>query len=71
MEQMGEAQFKPRETGDLPLVGAGGRESFDFKAVHPGQTTLKLIYRRPWEEGVEPLRTFALHVAVPWADLTP
>ncbi len=65
VEQMGEAQFKPRETGDPPLVGAGGWESFDFKAVHPGQMTLKLVYRRPWEEGVEPLKTFSLQVTVP------
>ena len=70
VEQIGEAQFKPRETGDPPLVGAGGWESFDFKAVHPGQMTLKLVYRRPWEEGVEPLKTFSLQVTVPQADLT-
>jgi predicted secreted protein len=65
VEQMGEAQFKPRETGDPPLVGAGGWESFDFKAVNQGQMTLKLVYRRPWEEGVEPLKTFSLQVTVP------
>jgi len=65
VEQMGEAQFKPREAGDPPLVGAGGWESFDFKAVNPGQMTLKLVYRRPWEEGVEPLKTFSLQVTVP------
>ncbi|MBN1507849.1 MAG: protease inhibitor I42 family protein, partial [Sedimentisphaerales bacterium] len=65
VEQMGQAQFKPRETGDPPLVGAGGWESFDFKAVHPGQMTLTLVYRRPWEEGVEPLKTFSLQVTVP------
>ena len=27
--------------------------------------TLKLVYRRPWEEGVEPLKTFSLQVTVP------
>jgi len=65
VEQVGEAQFKPRETGDPPLVGAGGWESFDFKAVKQGQMTLKLVYRRPWEGGVEPLKTFSLQVTVP------
>ena len=65
VEQIGQAQFKPRETGDPPLVGAGGWESFDFKAVHQGQMTLKLVYRRPWEAGVEALKTFSLQVAVP------
>jgi predicted secreted protein len=65
VEQVGEAQFTPRETGDLPLVGAGGWESFDFMAVHPGQMILTLVYRRAWEEGVEPLKTFSLQVTVP------
>ena len=65
VEQIGEGQFKPRETGDPPLVGAGGWESFDFKAVHPGQMTLHLVYRRPWEEGVAPLKSFSLQVTVP------
>ncbi|MBM4029416.1 MAG: protease inhibitor I42 family protein, partial [Planctomycetes bacterium] len=65
VEQMGQAQFKPRATGDPPLVGAGGWESFDFKAVKQGQMTLKLVYRRPWEEGVEPRKTFSLQVTVP------
>ena len=62
---MGLAQFKPRETGDPPLVGAGGWESFNLKAVNQGQMTLRLVYRRLWEEGVEPLKTFSLQVTVP------
>jgi len=65
LEQMGEAAFKPRETGDPPLVGAGGWDIFTFEAVTPGQMTLKLVYRRPWEEGMEPLKTFSLRVSVP------
>jgi predicted secreted protein len=65
VEQVGEAQFKGRDTGDPPLVGAGGWEVLTFKAVSPGQMTLKLVYRRAWEEGVEPLKTFLLHVVVP------
>jgi len=65
LEQMGEVEFKPRETGDPPLVGAGGWDIFTFEAVSPGQMTLKLVYRRPWEEGMEPLKTFSLQVVVP------
>jgi inhibitor of cysteine peptidase len=67
LEQIGKAQFKPRETGDPPLVGAGGWEILTFEAVSGGQMTLKLVYRRPWEEGMEPLKTFSLHVIVPQA----
>ena len=64
LEQMGEAEFKSSETGGPPLVGAGGWEIFRFKAISAGQTSLKLVYHRPWEEGVEPLKTFSLQVVV-------
>jgi inhibitor of cysteine peptidase len=65
LEQIGEAEFTPRETGDPALVGAGGWEIFTFEAVSGGQMTLELVYRRPWEEGTEPLKTFSLQVVVP------
>jgi inhibitor of cysteine peptidase len=64
LEQMGEAEFKPSETGEPPLVGAGGWEIFRFKAISAGQMTLQLVYHRSWEEGVEPLKTFSLQVVV-------
>ncbi|MBA7665019.1 hypothetical protein ES703_73085 [subsurface metagenome] len=64
LEQMGEAEFKPSETGEPPLVGAGGWEIFRFKAISAGQITLQLVYHRSWEEGVEPLKTFSLQVVV-------
>ncbi len=64
LEQMGEAEFKPSETGEPPLVGAGGWEIFRFKAISAGQMTLQLVYHRPWEEGVEPLKTFSIQVVV-------
>ncbi|MHC4518543.1 MAG: protease inhibitor I42 family protein [Planctomycetota bacterium] len=62
---MGEAEYKPSEIGDPPLAGAGGWEVLTFEAVSGGQMTLKLVYRRPWEEGMEPLKTFSLQVDVP------
>jgi len=64
LEQIGEAEFKQSDTGGPPLVGAGGWEIFRFKAISAGQMTLQLVYRRPWEEGVEPLKTFSLQVVV-------
>jgi len=63
LEQMGEAEFKPSETGG-PIVGAGGWEIFRFEAISAGQLTLKLVYRRPWEVGVEPINTFSIEVVV-------
>ena len=65
MKLLGEAEFKPLETGDPPLIGAGGWEIFRFRAIGAGQMTLQLVYHRPWEEGVKPLKTFTLRVVVP------
>ncbi|MBA7685524.1 hypothetical protein ES703_93949 [subsurface metagenome] len=64
LEQIGEAEFKPSDTGGPPLVGAGGWEIFRFKAISAGQMTLQLVYHRPWEEGVEPINTFSIEVIV-------
>jgi len=64
LEQMGEAEFKPSDTGEPPLVGTGGWEIFRFKAISAGEMTLQLVYHRPLEEGVEPLKTFSIQVVV-------
>ncbi len=64
LEQMGEAEFKPSQTGEPPMTGAGGWEIFRFKAIGAGQMTLQLIYHAPWEEGVEPINTFSIEVVV-------
>jgi predicted secreted protein len=64
LEQIGEAEFKPSETGEPPLIGAGGWEILRFKAVSAGQMTLELVYHRSWEEGVDPLETFSIQVLV-------
>jgi predicted secreted protein len=64
LEQMGEAEFKPSDTGEPPLIGAGGWEIFRFKAISAGRMTLQLVYHRPWEEGVEPVKTFSIQVVV-------
>ncbi|KPK37404.1 MAG: hypothetical protein AMJ65_14630 [Phycisphaerae bacterium SG8_4] len=65
LKQFGQSEYKPSETSDAPIVGTGGREIFRFKAISSGQMTLQLVYRRPWEEGAEPLKTFSLQVVVP------
>jgi inhibitor of cysteine peptidase len=64
LEQIGESEFKPSDEGEPPMAGAGGWEIFRFKAISAGQTTLRLVYRRPWEEGVEPINTFSINVLV-------
>ncbi len=44
------------------LLGAPSSQVLRFAGVSRGETTLKLAYRRPWEKGGEPLRTFSVQV---------
>lgn len=46
------------------LLGSGGNEVWQFQAQSSGSTTLRLEYRRPWEEDVEPFQTFSVQVVV-------
>lgn len=52
--------------GKTPMPGAGGTETFNFKAVGKGQTTLTLTYVRPWETNTTPTpqNTFSVNVTV-------
>jgi inhibitor of cysteine peptidase len=60
LRQVGEAEFEQ----ESEALGAGGVQILRFEAVNAGKMTLKLIYHRPWEEGVEPLETYSLQVVV-------
>jgi len=60
LRQMGEAEFKAASD----QLGAPGVLTFRFQAMGTGRTTLQLVYHRPWEEGVEPLKTFSIQVVV-------
>lgn len=60
LRQIGEAEFKPQSD----LMGAPGILTLRFEALDAGQTTLTLVYHRPWEKGVEPLETFLVQVVV-------
>lgn len=44
------------------LLGAPGTQTLYFLARAKGAPTLNLVYRRPWEEGVAPAKTFGLEV---------
>jgi len=46
------------------LVGAAGVMRCRFEAVNIGTAALELAYRRPWEDDVEPERTFSVTVVV-------
>lgn len=55
-----------------PLLGAPMTQVLRFEAVRAGETSLKLVYRRPWEE-VPPLDSFSLEVEAvgPFAEPAP
>jgi inhibitor of cysteine peptidase len=64
VKQVGEVEYAQAAAKDEQLVGAGGTETFRFEATGSGQTTLTLVYQRPWEQGVEPLEVFSVEVVV-------
>ena len=61
LQQLGEPGYQ----SDQPqLVGSGGTLTLAFKALKPGTTRLLLVYRRPFEANVAPLKTFSVMVTV-------
>ncbi|MFN2159855.1 MAG: protease inhibitor I42 family protein [Anaerolineales bacterium] len=60
LRQAGDPEFTP----ETDLIGSGGVQTLRFEAVKSGQTTLKLVYRRPWEGDVNLLKTFSVKVVV-------
>ena len=49
--------------GNEDLVGAGGYETFTFKTISSGETSITLTYNRLWEDE-EPAETFKLDISV-------
>jgi inhibitor of cysteine peptidase len=63
LTQIGEVEFQEAPAEGEPLVGGGGTETLRFASA-TGETTLTLVYHRPWEKDVEPLETFTVQVVV-------
>ena len=53
-------EFTPSSTA----LGAGGTYSFWFQPKASGRTDVTLVYRRSWETGVAPLKTYKITIAV-------
>jgi predicted secreted protein len=62
LEQEGDAEYD----SDAPpgMMGAGGQETWRFTAIEPGEGTLRLEYRSPWEEESDAAGTFEVGVVV-------
>jgi inhibitor of cysteine peptidase len=59
-----EEEAEIEEESERPLLGAPGYETFIFEALKPGKATASLIYRRPWEKDVPPIKTYKIHITV-------
>ena len=46
------------------LCGAPGRQRLSFTSAKAGETTLHLVYVRPWEKGTPPAQSFRVTVSV-------
>ena len=46
------------------MTGAGGTDTFHFRAVKPGEEVLKLNYARSWETNVPPVQTVSFTIKV-------
>lgn len=46
------------------LVGSGGTYTFQYRTLKAGRTDITFVYRRSWETGVEPLKTYRITLAV-------
>ena len=60
LRQIGEPEFKPSNNA----VGSGGNFTLRFEAVGTGQTELKMIHHRSFEENVPPIQTFEVTITV-------
>lgn len=60
LEQSGVPKFTPSSTA----LGSSGTYNFWFKAKTTGKTDLTLVYRRSWETGTAPLKTYKVTVVV-------
>jgi inhibitor of cysteine peptidase len=60
LEPTGEPEFTP----DSEALGAGGIYTFRFSAIANGKVTLRLIYRRPFENDVPALKSCEITINV-------
>jgi len=51
--------FQPHDT---EIIGSGARQVFSFRAVRAGETTVTLVYKRPWELAVKRQEAFSVEI---------
>jgi predicted secreted protein len=58
LQQVGDPTF----VADDDRIGSGGMQTFHFKTIGEGATTLTMVYKRKWEEPKPDDQTFELKV---------
>jgi inhibitor of cysteine peptidase len=64
IKQVGEPEFVQPGQDFQVEVGSGGIEVFRFEAIAAGETTIEMVYVRPWETDVAPAETYTIQVTV-------
>jgi len=57
-----EANFEQTPTQSI-RVGAGGSSAFVFTPIGPGKTTIRFVYKRPWENIVAETRAYYVEIS--------
>src|SRR5579859_6149533 len=63
LREDGKSSYEPTPEA-TPLPGSGGMVTFRFAAAGKGAGHIELVYRRPWEKNIKPVRTFTLTAQV-------
>jgi inhibitor of cysteine peptidase len=63
MLELTKKTYEQAETGQEPMVGVGGVEYFQFKALKAGTTKITMDYKRPWEEEAVEQKVFVINIA--------
>jgi inhibitor of cysteine peptidase len=60
------ASSETAPAGDPTVQQVGGRQWYliTFVGQNPGNQTITMVYRRPWETGVAPAKTYTVNVTV-------
>ena len=56
--------YETNEQANQGVVGAGGVEYFQFKALKAGKTEVTLVYQRPWEEQSIDQKVFTVKIVL-------
>ncbi len=63
LKQVRKSLFEPSPHHSA-MVGVGGVQRWNFRAVAVGKVNLRFSYTRPWEHGVEPVRVISWPVII-------